>query len=301
MDNFRGIGLFSYRLEDKKTEVNLNSMECVIVSRSEAFTASQRHKASATPPELVRNMKTQSLRHFQTDGETWEKRAEKGKLPAVIDPGDLKGRKNLYIDTLQKMTTQKALGQGKKEIIIDFGCGSGRFSDLLSEHCEFLVSLEITPQMLKIAKHACENSNIGFVLYDGLNLPLKGNKTDLLVSINVLQYIAEKVELEKILREIRKCLKPQGELICIEQVTKNKKRWQRDFKTYLNLFKQNNFKKIADYPIRKGHFLWLYPVLLGFVPKRFFKILARYEMLLRRILWHSLWDYQDHLFKMRKT
>jgi ubiquinone/menaquinone biosynthesis C-methylase UbiE len=245
-------------------------------------------------------MKTQQLQHFQTDGETWEKRAEKGKLPAVIDPGDLKGRKNLYIDTLQKIAIQKALSQGEKEIIIDFGCGSGRFSDLLSQYCKFLAGLEITPQMLKIAKHACQNPNVSFVLYDGLSLPLKENKTDLVVSINVFQYVTEEAELKKVLKEIGKCLKPQGELLCIEQVTKNKKRWQRDFKTYLNLFEQSNFKKIADYPIRKGHFLWLYLIYFGLIPKRWFKAMAKFEMLLRKISWHSLWDYQDHLFKMRR-
>ncbi len=245
-------------------------------------------------------MKTQKLQHFQTDGQTWEKRAEKGRLPAVIDPGDVKGRKNLYIDTLQKIAIQKALGQDKKEIIIDFGCGSGRFTDLLSDNCKFLIGIEITPEMLRIAKNECKNSNIGFVLYDGLNLPLKQQKADLLVSVNVLQYITDEGELEKVLREIKRCLKSDGEFICIEQMTKNKKRWQRDFRTYLNFFKQNNFKRIADYPIRKGHFLWLYPIYLGLVPKSFFKTIARLEMFLRKILWNSFWDYQDHFFRMKK-
>lgn len=247
-----------------------------------------------------KNIKMQKLRHFHTDGETWEKRAEKGKFPAVIDPGDLKGRKNLYIDTLHKIAIQKVLGQEKKDVIIDFGCGSGRFSDLLSHYCKFLVGLEITPQMLNVAKNDAQNSNIGFVLYDGLNFSVREHGVDLLVSVNVLQYITDDGELEKVAKEIQRCLKPGGELICVEQVTKNRKRWQRDFRTYLNFFKQNNFKKIADYPIRKGHFLWLYPVLLGFIPKRFFKILAKFEISLRRILWHSVWDYQDHLFKMKK-
>jgi SAM-dependent methyltransferase len=245
-------------------------------------------------------MEFQKSQHFQTDGEIWEKRAEKGRLPAVIDPGDLKGRKNLYIDTLQKIAIQKALPPEKKKIIIDFGCGSGRFSDLLSQYCEFLVGLEITPQMLEIAKNECENSNIGFVLYDGLNLPLKENRADLLVSINVFQYITDEIELEKALKEIRRCLKPQGELVCIEQVTKNKKRWQRNFEDYLNFFEKNNFKKIADYPIRKGHFLWLYPIYFGLVPKSLLKAVARFEMFIRRIFWHSFWDYHDHLFKMKK-
>jgi SAM-dependent methyltransferase len=245
-------------------------------------------------------MKTQKLQHFQTDGETWEKRAEKGKLPAVIDPGDLKGRKNLYIDTLQKMAIQKALGRGEKETIIDFGCGSGRFSELLSRHCVFLVGIEITSDMLGIAKTECNNSKTGFVLYDGLNLPIKEQAADVLVSVNVLQYVTDEGELEKVLKEIRGSLRPNGEFLCVEQVTKNKRRWQRNFKSYLNFFERNGLKRIADYPIRKGHFLWLYPIYLGLVPRSFLGLVAKFEMFLRKILWHSVWDYQDHLFRMKK-
>jgi SAM-dependent methyltransferase len=245
-------------------------------------------------------MQTKELQQFQTDGETWEKRAEKGKLPAVIDPGDLKGRKNLYIDTLQKIAIQKALGNEKANFIVDFGCGSGRFSDLIAKRCKFLIGVEITQKMLLLAKDECEGSNIGFVLFDGLSLPIKEGKVDAVISINVLQYITDDFELERILFEIEKSLKPGGKFICIEQVTKNKKRWQRDYKTYLHFFAQNNFKKVADHPIRKGHFLLLYPIYFGLIPKMFFKPIAKFEMFLRKILWHSFWDYQDHLFVMKK-
>ncbi len=245
-------------------------------------------------------MKTQQLHHFQTDGETWEKRAEKGKLPAVIDPGDLKGGKNSYIDTLQKSAIQKALGKEKRGFILDFGCGSGRFSDLLARRCKFLLGLEITHQMLLLAKDESRCSNSGFVLFDGLNLPIKERKSDVVVSINVLQYISDDSELKKVLSEVQKSLKPGGKFICIEQVTQNKKRWQRDKKTYLHFFEQNDFKKVADYSIRKGHFLLLYPIYLGLIPRRLFKAVAQFEMFLRKILWHSLWDYHDHFFEMQK-
>jgi ubiquinone/menaquinone biosynthesis C-methylase UbiE len=144
------------------------------------------------------------------------------------------------------------------------------------------------------------NPNTGFVLYDGLNFPIKEQGADLLVSVNVLQYITDDDELENVLREIRRCLRSGGELLCIEQVTRNEKRWQRDSKTYLNFLKQNSFKKIADYPIRKGHFLWLYPIYLGLIPKSLLKAVAKFEMFIRRIFWHSVWDYQDHLFRMKK-
>jgi len=245
-------------------------------------------------------MKAQKLKHFQTDGETWEKRAERGTLPAVIDPGDLRGRKNLYIDTLQKLAVQKVMGKEKHKFLLDFGCGSGRFSKLLAKSCEFLVGLEITHPMLLLAKKECPSPKIGFVLFDGLNLPLKDEKMDMVISINVLQYITDDSELDKVLSGLRKSLKPGGKFICIEQVTPNKKRWQRDKKTYLNFFAQNDFRKIADYPIRKGHFLMLYPIFWGLVPRRWFKMVAKAEMFLRRILWGSPWDYQDHLFELER-
>jgi SAM-dependent methyltransferase len=245
-------------------------------------------------------MKTQELKHFQTDGETWERRAQKGSLPAVIDPCDLRGRKNSYIDQLQKMVIRRALGKAKNGFILDFGCGSGRFSDLLARNCGFLVGVEITREMLDMARHDCRSANVGFVLFDGLHLPVKAREVDLAVSVNVLQYVTDDSELDRVLSEVRRSLKPGGRFLCIEQVTKNKNRWQRSLETYLDSFRQNDFEKLADYPIRKGRFLLLHPIYLGLVPKAWLGAVARFEMFLRRLLWHSSWDYQDHFFELVK-
>jgi SAM-dependent methyltransferase len=245
-------------------------------------------------------MKTQELKHFQTDGETWERRAQKGCLPAVIDPADLRGRKNFYIDQLQKMVIRRALGGVRSGFILDFGCGSGRFSDLLARDCDFLVGVEITPEMLDMAQHECRSPNVGFVLFDGLHLPVKHRKVDLVVSVNVLQYVTDDSELDRVLFEVRRSLKPGGKFLCIEQVTNNKSRWQRSLHTYSDCFKRNDFEKLADYPIRKGHFLLLRPIYLGLVPKGLLGAVARFEMLLRRFLWRSSWDYQDHFFELVK-
>lgn len=130
----------------------------------------------------------------------------------------------------------------------------------------------------------CSHSQIGFILFNGLNLPIKEGGTDIIVSINVLQYVTDDSELRKILSELQRSLKSEGKFICIEQVTNNKKRWQRDHQTYLNFFEQNGFHKVTDNPIRKGHFLWLYPIYLGLVPKRLLKTIAKFEMFLRKIL-----------------
>jgi SAM-dependent methyltransferase len=245
-------------------------------------------------------MKMQQLQHFQTDGETWQRRAEKGKLPAVIDPGDLKGRKNFYIDMLQKMVIKKALGTGKRKFVIDFGCGSGRFSKILADSCEFLMGLEITEEMLHLAKEENPFANNALILFDGLRLPAKDKTADAIICVNVLQYITDDSELDRVLSELHRSLKTGGRLICIEQGTKNKKRWQRHPKTYLRFFNQNSLKRVANYPIRKGHFLLLYPIYFGLIPRWAFRAIAGFELFLRRILWHSFWDYQDHFFEMER-
>jgi SAM-dependent methyltransferase len=248
----------------------------------------------------IEEIKMHHLHHFQTDRETWRRRAQKGKLPAVIDPGDLRGRKNLYIDILQKMVIKKALGLEKKKFVIDFGCGSGRFLKMLADSCEYLIGLEITEEMLLLAKDENPCSNSEFVLFDGLRLPTKDQMADAIISVNVLQYITDDSELDRVISELHRSLKPGGRLICIEQGTRNQKRWQRHPKTYLRFFKQNDLKRIANYPVRKGNFLLLYPIYFGLVPRWVFRTIAKFEMFLRRILWHSFWDYQDHYFEMEK-
>ena len=138
------------------------------------------------------------------------------------------------------------------------------------------------------------------VLFDGLHLPLREGKVDAVISVNVLQYITDRAELKKVLSEVHRSLKPEGKFVCVEQVAKNKKRWQRNPGEYLDLFEGNNFKILADYPIRKGHFLLLYPIYFGLIPKALLKGVAKIELFLRRLLWQSPWDYQDHFFRLGK-
>jgi SAM-dependent methyltransferase len=245
-------------------------------------------------------MKGIRLESSGTPAEGWQKLAEKGRLAAVIDPNDVKGRKNLYIDTLQKIAVQRALKREEGRFILDFGCGNGRFSDLLAKRCEFLVGVEITGDMLRLAKEERECSNIGLVLFDGLSLPLQEGKVDAAISVNVLQYVTDDSELKMVLSEVHRSLKPEGRFVCVEQVTNNKKRWQRSLKEYLGVFEQNDFVVTADYPIRKGHFLLLCPIYFGLIPKALLGAVARLELSLRRILWHSPWDYQEHLFEFEK-
>lgn len=239
------------------------------------------------------------LEQFQPKGSSWSSLAEKGKLAAVIDPADTKGKKNAYIDILHKLALSKHIDNIKSDIVLDLGCGTGRFLNMLAQKAKFLIGIEITEEMLKIALSEVRYPNVDFILFDGINLPVEDRKIDLIVTVGVMQHINNNSVFQKIISELKRCLKPGGRILSIEQACKNKKGWRRNHKEYLKFFKKNSFRILNTYSIRRGHSLILYPILLGIIPVSWFKVLARMEIWWRRnSLWHPLWDYEDYLFEM---
>ena len=93
-----------------------------------------------------------NFERFQPLGESWGKRALKDGLRTVLDSTDLKGIKNEYIDTLHKIILAKYLLLDKNEKILDFGCGTGRFTSWLKERGFKVVGIDITEEMLDVAK-----------------------------------------------------------------------------------------------------------------------------------------------------
>jgi len=76
----------------------------------------------------------------------------KGFLASGIDPGDRKGYKNYYIDLLQKAALQEVLKLNGDEVVLDFGCGSGRFSYWIAPKVKKGSGLEITREMIDLAE-----------------------------------------------------------------------------------------------------------------------------------------------------
>ena len=73
-------------------------------------------------------------------------------------------------------------------LILDGGCGSGRWgSKLLHEY--YLVEVDISEKMLRIAMKMLDCSRCHFVLADVENLPFRCGVMDAVVSIRVFQYL----------------------------------------------------------------------------------------------------------------
>ena len=55
------------------------------------------------------------------------------------------------------------------KFVLDFGCGSGRFSYWIARWVKKVVGLEVTPEMIDLAEKNRTARNVEFVIYDGVS------------------------------------------------------------------------------------------------------------------------------------
>lgn len=97
------------------------------------------------------------------------------------------------------------------ERILDSGCGSGRFSELLGDKNIDYFGVDISEKLIEIAQRKYPRAK--FQVADCLNLPFPGNFFDKVYSISVLHHIPSKEFQLQYLKEARRVLKPEGLLI----------------------------------------------------------------------------------------
>jgi SAM-dependent methyltransferase len=229
----------------------------------------------------------------------WGKRAEKGFLGSGIDPKDRRGHKNDYIDLLQKMALEEALELNGDEIVLDFGCGSGRFSYWIAPRVKKVVGLEITPAMIDLAEKNRTVENVEFILYDGVHFPVLPYEVDFILSVWVLQYMEGEI-LKRTVSELARYLKSGGRFYLIEQASDNPRRNRPRVEEYLETFNASRLECLQYYPIRKGRWWLLYLIRYGMIPKKWFPQVAFRELERERKIGKKISYYKDFLFLVRR-
>ena len=234
-------------------------------------------------------------------GETinWDERAEKGFLASGIDPADRKGHKNYYIDLLQKMALEEVLELKGDEVVLDFGCGSGRFSYWIAPKVRHVVGLEETSKMIQLAEKNRKAENVDFMLYDGIRFPMLSYLFDVVLSVWVLQYMEDE-QLRKTISELARCLRQEGTLYLIEQASDSPKVKRSNVEEYLQAFRESRLECLQYYPIRNGRWFVLYLIRYGFIPKNWLPRIARHELSKRRGERGRIHSYKDFLFLLKK-
>lgn len=97
------------------------------------------------------------------------------------------------------------------EKVLDSGCGNGRFFEVLKEKGVDYFGIDISEELIKIAKQNYPQAK--FEVANSLNLPFPANFFDKIFSLSVLHHFPSKFFRLQYLKEIRRVLKLEGLLI----------------------------------------------------------------------------------------
>jgi len=101
------------------------------------------------------------------------------------------------------------------EKALDFGCGYGRFTPLLSQYCGHIWNVDILANQLPRAGSA--SFNVTSVKYEWPNeLPLSPHSIDLLLVVSVFHFMTNDQLFEACTSELRRVVKPGGTVLVIE-------------------------------------------------------------------------------------
>ncbi len=97
--------------------------------------------------------------------------------------------------------------------ILEIGCGTGGFSRLLAERAEKVLAIDLSPQMIRLARTRSKlYSNIDFIEGDVMTHQLPDNQFDCIATLTTLHHLP----MTDILKKIKKALKPGGVFICLD-------------------------------------------------------------------------------------
>ena len=97
--------------------------------------------------------------------------------------------------------------------ILDIGCGTGAFSRLLAERADRVVAIDLSPNMIEVAKQrSTEHTNIEFQVANILKWQFPLEEFDAIVSIATVHHLP----LENLIPSLKATLKPGGKLVILD-------------------------------------------------------------------------------------
>ena len=104
----------------------------------------------------------------------------------------------------------------KDKIVLDAGCGTGKFLNILEEYTKKYIGIDLSAKQLEKAQTKSKKDTSEFICSNLSNINLESDKVDLIVCSWVLGTIIDITERNKCLSELKRLLKSNGTIILIE-------------------------------------------------------------------------------------
>lgn len=128
--------------------------------------------------------------------------------------GDYQSSAGSYLIYLFHIATYRfCLPFVKNRRVLDFGCGSGYGTHLLSSDCEKITGIDISADAIAYARDHYQKDNLEYLQVNDIEaeaLPFEDNAFDAVISFQVIEHIGQ---VEKYLSEIRRVLRSNGKLV----------------------------------------------------------------------------------------
>jgi ubiquinone/menaquinone biosynthesis C-methylase UbiE len=130
------------------------------------------------------------------------------------------------VDKIEKKIISFHLKNLPKKNWLELGCGTGHWTEFFSENRLQLTAVDSSEAMLKIARSK-KLENVKFLNADATQLPFPDHHFSGIVSITMLEFVDD---LEKVLNEIDRVLKPGGTLVlgCLNAISEPGKNKNND-------------------------------------------------------------------------
>lgn len=191
--------------------------------------------------------------------------AERSRLPAesevellrrVLDPSDIKGIKNKYIDEYLKYHLKKYLKPSISDHILEIGCGIGRLTEWLAPCVASILGVDIEDKFIDGCNaNPLKSSRSRYVNYHSLE-PVYSH-INKMFSVWTLMCLGDD-DLVSALQKYRQCLPDLQAFVAIEQVKPESadEMWRgafycryRSVESYCELFRRSGFE------VRKYHII----------------------------------------------
>jgi ubiquinone/menaquinone biosynthesis C-methylase UbiE len=172
------------------------------------------------------------ISRFATQGPPWAERAAYGELEAVLSPRPSSPRRNRFLHGVHLYGARRALAlvfrqATERPVVVDFGCGTGRFVRFFGRKGCAVVGLDVTPEMIMQARKHGLPEGCELQVTDGITIPREDASVDLVWVCAVLKYtLFVKPSTEfirqadptypRIAREMYRVLKPGGHVVSLE-------------------------------------------------------------------------------------
>ena len=105
----------------------------------------------------------------------------------------------------------------KGRIVLDAGCGTGKYAEILSPACVHYYGLDQAEDALASARAKLQGRvGISFIAASMEKIPLPDQSVDVVLSTWALSVIREVGRRDVVLREFARVMKPEGKLILVE-------------------------------------------------------------------------------------